>query len=169
MRFIEFWFWSWHLKKLLIWKMPWFSYLHSSRHKTTVIRRFCGHYLFLVMQKLGQRNWTLEYVGIMWKRDIYLDSKYNQWWNPSMLRYNQNQIIWFVEYHGKRDFIVPMYCISIYLNVILVFKKAWTLLVSIIVPEMFWAFMECILSTQSHSYCFRLTEENETYLCHVGQ
>ena len=73
-------------KKLLIWKMPWFLYLHLSRHKTTVIGRFCGHYLFLVMQKLGQQNWTLEYASIVWQKDIYLDRKYNQWWKPSMVR-----------------------------------------------------------------------------------
>ena len=58
-------------KKLLIWKMPWFLYLHLSRHITTVIGRFCGHYLFLVMQKLGQQKWTLEYASIMWNKDIY--------------------------------------------------------------------------------------------------
>ena len=73
LRLVEFWFWSWHLKKVLIWKMPWFLYLHLSRHITTVIGRFCGHCLFLVMQKLGQQNWTLEYASIMWKKDIYLD------------------------------------------------------------------------------------------------
>ena len=74
-------------KKLLIWKMPWFLYLHLSRHITTVIGRLCGHYLFLVMQKLGQQSWTLEYASIMWNKDIYLNRKYNQWWKPSMGRY----------------------------------------------------------------------------------
>ena len=80
-------------KKLLIWKMPWFLYLHLSRHITTVIGRFCGHYLFLVMQKLGQQNWTLEYASIMWNKDIYLNRKYNQWWKPSMGRYVHLKIL----------------------------------------------------------------------------